>query len=383
MPFLLASVAQHGSIEPLLYDWATKTAGADDSGGIVQWLVPGAPPVALVAGPDAVRSIFDVGRWPKSPLYKDLEPLLGEQSLVLTEGKEWRGQRDAYNSGFSGAFLRTAFDGFCAATEELVRALDRDAESGTVVRMWEYSVLATVEIIVRVGFGEARGLLSRADRDPLADPLYRAFYDLGTHVSWFLDNVPLNRLKNLPWNVAKTARLRQELERQLGLVLDARIAAMRRSGVLPAGVRVVSGGGGGGGGSNKGSEEAASASACPFAGLAGAAGKEGGPPRSATAVEGEGASAIAAVAAAGNGDNGSRSSTLREDDQMSLGAPAAAAAVPRNVDDIISTAVATLVAQGAKEIDRSGLFSVSFFVFFCVFFWVGRYKRKQPRRRRG
>jgi cytochrome P450 len=404
MPALVAAVARHGSIEPLLYEWATNHA----VGGMVRWHVPGAPPVALVCDPDAVKSIFD-GRWPKSPLYKDLEPLLGEQSLVLTEGAEWRAQRDAHNPAFAGAFLRSAFSGFCAATAELVAVLDAAARAGAqadaassppssspsstpspssspvvaparaggggdppgVVRVWEVVVLATVEIIFRVGFGEARGLLARPDRDPLGDPLYRAFYDLGTHVSWFLDNVPLNRLKRLPWNAAKTRRLRAELERQLGYVLDARVEAMRRSGALPAGVRLVDGGGGGGGGGDEaGAGEAAPASACPFAGMAAAGAAAAG-----EGSDGAGAPAATAdapAAAAGGGGGAADASTLREDDQMSLGGVGASTDRPppppgSNGDnkrqrqpppaDVLSATVAQLVASGARTLDRRALLS--------------------------
>jgi cytochrome P450 len=348
MPALLSSVAQHGSIEPLLYEWAT-TVGKD-SNGIVQWLVPGAPAVALVADPDAVKSIFERGRWPKSPLYRDLEPLLGDQSLVLTEGQEWREQRDAYNPAFAGAFLRTAFDGFCEATRELVAVLDEAAQRKEERRVWDLVVLATVEIIFRVGFGEARGLLSRADRNPLGDPLYRAFYDLGTHVSWFLDNVPLNRLKSLPWNVSKTQRLRKELERQLGIVLDGRVEAMRRSGALPAGVRLVD------------RRDGASGGGCPFAGLASAA---------AAAAGGDKAAVVPAAsddASSAEGAAAADASTLLEDEQMSLGASAATTPTPLQQqqdntpttttnNDILSMAVSTLVAQGATTIDRGALTS--------------------------
>jgi cytochrome P450 len=392
MPALLSSVAQHGSIEPLLYEWATTVGRNSD--GILQWRVPGAPPVALVASPDAVRAIFEASDppWPKSPLYQDLEPLLGAQSLVLTEGQEWREQRDAFNPGFSGAFLRVGFGGFRDATRELVAVLDEVAEGvsgagavvdddgterstgaqGGVCRIWDLVVLATVEIIFRVGFGEPRGLLSRPDRDPLQDTLYRAFYDLGTHVSWFLDNVPLNRLKYLPWNVSKTRRLREGLERELGAVLDGRIEAMRRTGRLPRGVAVVDKK------RRKGGEEegAGGGKKCPMAALAGAA-------AAASAGGGGGSGAAAAGApqqpqqqqqeAGGLGSAppppppSDRAATLLDDDQQAVASPSSRAASPSSSTpsslsladggDILSMAVATLAASGAREIDRSALLS--------------------------
>jgi cytochrome P450 len=348
MPALLSSVAQHGSIEPLLYEWATTVGTTSD--GIVSWQVPGAPPVALVASPDAVRQVFEASNppWPKSPLYQDLEPLLGAKSLVLTEGDEWREQRTAFNPGFSGAFLRVGFGGFCDAARELVAALDAVAAANEgeeemgekagnekgIARLWDLVVLTTVEIIFRVGFGEPRGLLSRPDRDPLKDSLYRAFYDLGTHVSWFLDNVPLNRLKRLPWNVAKTKRLRAELERQLGIVLDGRIEAMRRTGRLPEGVAVVDGAGGGGGGSSK----------CPMAGLAAAV-----------------AEAPSSQPAQTQQQQEQEEATLQDDDQMAITRAASpSSSSPLGLSDggdILSMAVATLAASGATEIDRSALLS--------------------------
>lgn len=125
---------------------------------------PGTPPVVHIADPEAIRQAFEVRNYPKSPLYAgeaellcrrawleasaapgwllawnrrirpspcfsitvnpsrcalfvfpprpDLLPVLGESSMVISEGEQWRRQREAFNPGFSSTFLRAALPGF-------------------------------------------------------------------------------------------------------------------------------------------------------------------------------------------------------------------------------------------------------------------------------
>lgn len=49
---------------------------------------------------------------PHAPRPADLLPVLGESSMVITEGEQWRQQREAFNPGFSSTFLRAALPGF-------------------------------------------------------------------------------------------------------------------------------------------------------------------------------------------------------------------------------------------------------------------------------
>lgn len=43
--------------------------------------------------------MFEVRNYPKSPRYSDLLPIVGPQSMLLTEGEVWKSQREAFNPG--------------------------------------------------------------------------------------------------------------------------------------------------------------------------------------------------------------------------------------------------------------------------------------------
>lgn len=87
----------------------------------------------------------------------DLLPVLGPQSMVLTAGEVWQRQRDAFNPGFSAAFLRAALPGFLACAGRLAGRLDAAAAAGEVVRMHDLAVLTTLEVICEVRWAANMG----------------------------------------------------------------------------------------------------------------------------------------------------------------------------------------------------------------------------------
>lgn len=74
-----------------------------------------------------------------------------------------------------------------------------------------------------MGFGEDVRFTSIAAGQGARDPLFQSFEDLGRHVAWFLDNAPLNFLKDLPWNKAKSAKLQRDLDERLLAILARRL----------------------------------------------------------------------------------------------------------------------------------------------------------------
>ncbi|WIA09641.1 hypothetical protein OEZ85_009029 [Tetradesmus obliquus] len=213
---MTAYLATQGDLERLLLQWRQQ------HGPFFEFQVPGSPPVMVVADPEAIREVYEVLQYHKSPRYKDLLPILGSQSMVMSEGHTWKAQRDAFNPGFSSSFLKTALPGFISCTEHLVERLEAAAEQREVVQLHHLTVLTTLEVICKVGFGEDIDFLS-AGR---SGPLWTAFEGLGRHVAWFLDNVPLNWMKDLPWNVSKTQRMQQQLDSQLMAILVKRLQEM-------------------------------------------------------------------------------------------------------------------------------------------------------------
>jgi len=43
--------------------------------------------------------VYEIKQYPKSPRYMDLLPIVGPQSMLLTEGHVWKSQREAFNPG--------------------------------------------------------------------------------------------------------------------------------------------------------------------------------------------------------------------------------------------------------------------------------------------
>jgi cytochrome P450 len=94
--------------------------------------------------------VYEVLQYHKSPRYKDLLPVLGSQSMVMSEGHVWKAQRDAFNPGFSSSFLKTALPGFISCTEHLVQRLEAAADQREVVQLHHLTVLTTLEVICKV-----------------------------------------------------------------------------------------------------------------------------------------------------------------------------------------------------------------------------------------
>jgi hypothetical protein len=93
--------------------------------------------------------VYEVLQYHKSPRYKDLLPVLGSQSMVMSEGHTWRVQRDAFNPGFSSSFLKTALPGFISCTEHLIQQLEAAADQKEVVQLHHLTVLTTLEVICK------------------------------------------------------------------------------------------------------------------------------------------------------------------------------------------------------------------------------------------
>jgi cytochrome P450 len=49
--------------------------------------------------PPPHHQVYEVRQYPKSPRYMDLLPIVGPQSMLLTEGHVWKSQREAFNPG--------------------------------------------------------------------------------------------------------------------------------------------------------------------------------------------------------------------------------------------------------------------------------------------
>lgn len=93
-------------------------------------------------------------KFPKSPTYKEIFPLIGNKSMVAAKEKEWALQRKLYNPGFSPDFLRGVVDTIIQKCNRFIDKCDEDLAAGVSTHMLERAVDLTVDVIVAVAFGE-------------------------------------------------------------------------------------------------------------------------------------------------------------------------------------------------------------------------------------
>ncbi len=210
-------------------------------------LQPGTPPVVHITDPEAIRQAFEVQNFPKSPLYAgelsccrsmpaghsnhaplrcmpawpiqlptpslpavphsspshpDLLPVLGESSMVITEGEQWRRQREAFNPGFSSTFLRAALPGFQVGGWASARRLPCQATGGRVSMMGQ-GLSASSAMMAN---GRTAGIISPA-RQTRPMCLHLRMQSLGRKLS-FLPPNPCCRTARTAWLPALTRQLR-------------------------------------------------------------------------------------------------------------------------------------------------------------------------------
>jgi cytochrome P450 len=90
---MMGYLASGLQFESLMLKWRREY------GPFFEFKMPGSPAVVIVADPEAIKEVYEVKEYPKSPRYADLLPIVGSQSMLLTEGHVWKSQREAFNPG--------------------------------------------------------------------------------------------------------------------------------------------------------------------------------------------------------------------------------------------------------------------------------------------
>jgi hypothetical protein len=153
-----------------------------------------------------------------------------------------------------------------------------------------------------VGFGEDINLFETGG---ISNPLWTSFRHLGEHVAWFLDNVPFNWMKNLPWNKSKTARLQEELDQQLLAILRERLAHMGiAASALEGGVSDTSDTSSSSSGTSRSSSSSSSSSSNSSSSLGAGSGSGGCPMHAAGAEISSSSSSSSGMAAGAAGAEG-------------------------------------------------------------------------------
>lgn len=124
---------------------------------VVMFQLPVIGRFICVGDPTVARHVLMTTSFRKSPTYGGMVPLIGEKSMVATEGKEWSSQRRLYNPGFSPEFLRMVVGTIVEKCNRFIAKCDEDIESGVPTDMLARAVDLTSDVIAQVAFGEDWG----------------------------------------------------------------------------------------------------------------------------------------------------------------------------------------------------------------------------------
>ena len=91
---------------------------------------------------------------PKSDTMQSLVPLIGRESLILSEGEEWRALRKRFNRGFTPGHLHTLRPFVVDETKIYVQRLQEAAKTGEVIRMRDLAVDLSTDIVCQLTIGQ-------------------------------------------------------------------------------------------------------------------------------------------------------------------------------------------------------------------------------------
>ena len=100
--------------------------------------VPLVGPLVACADPDMIKPVTVTRNLPEFHFtYKNMRPVIGSESMVTLEGREWAAKRRSFNPGFSPAFLKTMVSTMADKLVRLIACAERDASSDQVSPMLE------------------------------------------------------------------------------------------------------------------------------------------------------------------------------------------------------------------------------------------------------
>jgi len=185
----------------------------DRYGPIFRVRFPGYPRYVYVATPELAREVYaadrTVGR--AGDARRDfLEPVVGEHSLLCTEGEEWLEHRKLLGP----AFHRRVVDGYREEIAAIARAEIARWPVGTPFALRPSMQAITLEVILRLVFGLSEGPRLDRLRALLAEMIAAA----GSPLAWLVPSSAWDALGRRP-------RLRSTVGRPIGRFLRARAGA--------------------------------------------------------------------------------------------------------------------------------------------------------------
>mmetsp|Transcript_34164 Transcript_34164/g.72789 ORF Transcript_34164/g.72789 Transcript_34164/m.72789 type:complete len:490 (-) Transcript_34164:55-1524(-) len=131
---------------------------------VVLFQIPVIGRFIVVGDAEVARQVLSQNnKFPKSPTYRVMLPLIGRKSMVAAEGSEWASQRKLYNPGFSPDFLRGVVDTIIQKCNRFIDKCDEDLAAGVPTDMLARTVDLTIDVIVAVAFGEDWNIYDMSD----------------------------------------------------------------------------------------------------------------------------------------------------------------------------------------------------------------------------
>ena len=192
---------------------ATLTRWRDRYGPVFRLRIPGYPRFVYVAEPGLAREIYAVDRTigRAGDARRDfLAPVVGEHSMLVTEGEEWLAHRKLLGP----AFHRRVVDDYRATIEEIARAEVQRFPRERAFALRPHMQAITLEVILRLVFGLSEG--RRLDR--LRELIPASMEAAGSPVTWLIPPKLLMpmirrpRLRRLPGPIGEYLRARDEID---------------------------------------------------------------------------------------------------------------------------------------------------------------------------
>ncbi|OUL31079.1 cytochrome P450 [Nostoc sp. 106C] len=197
-----------------IYQWANRPTKFLDSckeyGDIFvsQW--PGYGLTVFVNDPKAIEQIFTAPQttFSTAEIYEILRPILGDQSLMLMDGKPHRRQRSLMMPPLHGERMRSYGNFICELTEEMME----EWKLGEVINLSAYLQDLSLKIMFRVIFGSDERELSIELRQKIKEMLECSSSAL-TALHFFVKPLQKDLGPWSPWG--RFIRLRNEVDRLL------------------------------------------------------------------------------------------------------------------------------------------------------------------------
>ena len=213
--FQLPDISKGEFIEGKLLEWME-----DFDSDMITVHFPVVGRMIIVGNPDLANYITVTKNFQKGFSYRAWLPIIGNQSLIILEGSEWKAKRRAFNPGFGPAFLKDMVAVMAEKMHRFLSCIDQDIEDNAITNTLARAQTFTSDVIVSIGFGEDWGGSNPHDARLWLTDLLKLLIKRSTSAQQIIFGFSLNR---------KVKELEHKLDNEMRKILELRL----RAGVSP------------------------------------------------------------------------------------------------------------------------------------------------------